>query len=326
MRHPAATKITPVLKAARRVVLATHAEPDGDAVGSVLGLAYGLRAWGVEAAIWPLEPPPTRYCFLPGFDEVENARAFAWRDGDVAVALDSADLGRLPSEVASFAEAGGTIIDVDHHASNRGFGSMDWVEPAAPATAAQVWELLGATGGDFPAEAALCLYVGLVTDTGNFTYSNTNDWAFEMAADLVRRGVSPSDVESDLYRRYPLAYMKILGAALGVMERRGGVVFMAVTQEALRRAGAEIQQTEGLVDYARRVEGCRVGILFREVEGGVRISFRAAEDLDVSGLALARGGGGHPAAAGCFVAGPLAEVRDAVLAEVEEWLKSKPAA
>jgi phosphoesterase RecJ-like protein len=273
-----------------------------------------------------LAPPPIRYNFLPGFDEIENAQSLAWREGDVVVSLDSADLGRLPSEVAAFGERGGTIINVDHHASNRGFGTLDWVEPAAPATAAQVWELMGAEEGDFPAPAALCLYVGLVTDTGNFTYSNTNDWAFEMAADLVRRGVSPSEVEGELYRRYPLAYMKILGAALGAMERRNGVVYMIVTQEALRRAGAQIQQTEGLVDYARRVEGCRVGILFREVEGGVRISFRAAEDLDVSGLALARGGGGHPAAAGCFAAGPLAEVRDAVLAEVEEWLKSKPAA
>lgn len=323
MDYPAAARIAEAIKAARRVVLTTHAEPDGDAVGSVLGLAHALRARDVEAAAWPMNPAPPRYRFLPGFDELANGEVPAPREGDVVVALDSADATRLPAGVDAFSAAGALLVDVDHHASNAGFGDLSWVEPAAPATAAQVWVVLGEMGYDVPPASALCLYVGLATDTGNFTYSNTNRWAFDMAADLVGRGVSPSDVERELYRRYPLPYMNVLGGALAGMRRRGAVVYMTVSQEDLARAGARIEDTEGLVDFARRVEGARVGILFREVEGGVRISFRAAEDLDVSGLAVARGGGGHPAAAGCFVAGQLEDVRESVLAEVEDWLNRK---
>jgi phosphoesterase RecJ-like protein len=323
MDYPAAAKIAEAIKAAPRVVLATHAEPDGDAIGSVLGLAHALRARGKEAAPWPLSPAPPRYRFLPGFDELTAGDAPARRDGDVVVALDSADASRLPSGLDAFLRAGAVLVNVDHHASNEAFGAVNWVEPAAPATAAQVWAVLREFPDDLPAASALCLYVGLVTDTGNFTYSNANPWAFDMAADLVRRGVSPADVERELYRRYPLSYMNVLGGALAGMRRRGGVVYMAVTRDALARAGGRVEETEGLVDYTRRVEGARVGVLFREVEGGARISFRAAEELDVSGLAVAHGGGGHAAAAGCFVAGRLGDVVEAVLAEVERWLSLK---
>lgn len=320
MDYPAAGKIAEAIKAARRVVLATHAEPDGDAVGSVLAFAHAFRARGGAATPWPMNPAPPRYRFLPGFEELENGEVPAPRDGDVVVALDSADATRLPAGLETFTAAGVTLVDVDHHASNAGFGDLSWVEPAAPATAAQIWVVLREMGYDVPPASALCLYVGLVTDTGNFTYSNTNRWAFDMAADLVSRGVSPSDVERELYRRYPLPYMNVLGGALAGMRRRGAIIYMTVSQEDLARAGARIEDTEGLVDFARRVEGARVGVLFRETEGGVRVSFRAAEYLDVSVLAVAHGGGGHPAAAGCFVAGQLEDVRESVLAEVEEWL------
>jgi phosphoesterase RecJ-like protein len=323
MDYPAAAKIAEAIKAARRVVLATHAEPDGDAVGSVLALAHALRAQGGEAAAWPVNPAPSRYRFLPGFDELAAGEVPAPRDGDVVVALDSADATRLPAALEAFTRAGAVLVNVDHHASNPGFGALNWVEPAAPATAAQVWVVLRELGYDLPPASALCLYVGLVTDTGNFTYSNTNRWAFDMAADLVGRGVSPSDVERELYRCYPLSYMNVLGGALAGMRRRGAVVYMAVTRDALARAGAGIEDTEGLVDFARRVEGARVGVLFREVEGGARVSFRAAGELDVSGLAVAHGGGGHPAAAGCFVAGGFEDVQEAVLAEVERWLSGR---
>jgi len=320
MIHPAAAKIAEVVKAAPRVVLVTHAEPDGDAVGSVLGFAHALRALGRAAVAWPLNPPPRRYGFLPGFEELAAGEPPAWREGDVVVALDSADAGRLPAPVAAFAQ-NGVVVNIDHHAAGRGFGSLNWVEPVAPAAAAMVWVVLKELAREWPPETALCLYVGLVTDTGNFTYSNTNAWAFEMAADLVRRGVSPAEVERELYRRYPASYMNVLGAALGTLERRGGIVCITLTADALARAGALVEDTEGLVDYARRVDGCRIGVLFRELEGGVRISFRAAEELDVSELAVGHGGGGHAAAAGCFVEGRLEEVRAAVLAEVEEWLR-----
>lgn len=320
MIHPAAAKIAELVKAAPRLVLVTHAEPDGDAVGSVLGFAHALRALGRTAVAWPLNPPPRRYGFLPGFEELAAGEPPALQEGDVVVALDSADAGRLPVPVAAFAR-NGVVVNVDHHAAGHAFGTLNWVEPSAPAAAAMVWVLLKELTREWPPETALCLYVGLVTDTGNFTYSNTNAWAFEMAADLVGRGVSPAEVERELSRRYPVSHMSVLGAALGTLELRSGIACMTITADALARAGARVEDTEGLVDYTRWVDGCRVGVLFRELEGGVRISFRAAEELDVSELAVGHGGGGHAAAAGCFVEGRLEDVRPSVLAEVEEWLR-----
>jgi phosphoesterase RecJ-like protein len=323
MDFPAATKIAATIRGFPRLVLATHVEPDGDAVGSVLGLTHALRARGQEAIPWPLAPAPDRYRFLPGFDELAATEVPSLRPGDAVVALDSADPARLPAPITAFAAAGGTAVNVDHHASHRPFGNLSWVEPEAPAAAAMVWAVLRELGVDWPRETSLCLYVGLVTDTGNFTYSNTNVWAFEMAADLLGRGVEPAQVERHLHRRFSLAHLNVLGEALASLRQRDGIAYMEVTREARERTGAGAEETEGMVDFTRRLAGCRVGVLFREAEGGVRVSFRAAEDLDVSALAQAHGGGGHAAAAGCFVAGPPQEVKAQILAEVEAWLRRK---
>ncbi|UCH78515.1 MAG: DHH family phosphoesterase [Candidatus Coatesbacteria bacterium] len=323
MDFPPATKIAATIRDYPRLVLVTHVEPDGDAVGSVLGLTHALRARGQEAVPWPLAPAPARYRFLPGFDELAANETPSLGAGDVVVALDSADPARLPEAVTAFAADGGAAVNIDHHASHRPFGNVSWVEPEAPAAAAMVWAVLREMGADWPRETSLCLYVGLVTDTGNFTYSNTNAWAFEMAADLIRRGVEPAEVERHLHRRFSLPHLNVLGEGLASLRQRDGIAYMEVTREARARTGAGVEDTEGMVDFTRRLAGCRVGVLFREVEGGVRVSFRAAEDLDVSVLAVAHGGGGHAAAAGCFVAGPPEEVKAQILDEVEAWLRRK---
>ncbi len=323
MAQSAAAEIAATLNGAARVVLATHADADGDAVGSVLALAHALRARRRTVLVWPIAAAPRRYRFLPAFEEFGRTPVPVLAADDVVVALDSADVARLPAAVVSFWRAGGALVNIDHHATNGGFGTVSWLEPAAPAAAALVWRLLGEMGGGFPEEAALCLYVGLVTDTGNFTYSNTNAWAFEMATDLMRRGVSPAAVERELYGRFSLARMNLLGAALAGMKSaaEGAIIYMIISREAVARAGAADDETEGMVDFTRRLDGCRIGILFRELaDGGVKVSFRAADGVDVRPLATAHGGGGHAAAAGCRVDGRLADVVDGVVAETAAWL------
>jgi phosphoesterase RecJ-like protein len=291
-----------------------------------LGLAHGLRAAGRRVAVWPLDRPPRRYAFLPGFDEFTLAGAPTFRAGDVLAALDCAARDRLPPPVAAYARKGGDVVNLDHHASNERFGAVAWVEPAAPATAALVWAVLREMATPLPFPAALALYVGLVTDTGGFSFSNANGWAFEVAADLVARGVRPAEVETDLYERYTLEHVRVLGAALAGMKRAAGgaVVYTSLPLGAMTRAGATGDETEGVVDYTRRVEGCRVGVLFRELpDGAVKVSFRAGVGEDILPLAVAHGGGGHPAAAGCRLEGSLAEVERLVIAEVEAWLRRR---
>lgn len=315
--------IAKAIKEAPRLVAVTHVQADGDGVASCLAFAGALREVGKEVVIFPA-PVPARYKFLKGYDEF-YAPGLEFRAGDVIFAFDSADVSRLPAEVADFLKGGGVVVNVDHHVSNAGFGAINWVEPAAPATAAMVWSVLKECGIPIARDVALALYVGLVTDTGNFTYSNTNAWAFDMAADLTRLGVRPEEVDRLLHRALPLSYVRLLGRVLSSTECTDGVVFMTVTRDALNASGVAPEDVEGLVDYTRKVEGCRVGILFRELDdGGVKVSFRSAGDLDVRPLAVAYGGGGHAAAAGCRVAGTLAEVSATVLSQVLAWLKKHP--
>lgn len=290
-----------------------------------MGLAHALRAAGKEVRLWPLAVP-SRYRFLPGVGELAAKTAPPTR-GDVAVALDCADLSRIPADFTAFWRGGGVLLNLDHHISNDGFGTYSWVDPAAPATVAIVWRLLQQCGMACPTEAALCLFVGLVTDTGGFTFSNANPWAFEMAADLCGRGVSAAAVDGELNAGLPLPYVNLLGAALAATRSEGGIVYTAVSQDMLARCGAADEDLEGVVDYTRRVQGCRVGILFRELDdGGVKVSFRAAGELDVRELAVAHGGGGHAAAAGCRVEGPLEKAQATIIAEVAAWLRKQLAA
>jgi phosphoesterase RecJ-like protein len=320
-------EIWKTLKGAARVVVATHVQADGDAVGSTLGLVHGLRARGVRASPWPLSVPPRRYGFLAGFDELAFPDAPGLRPGDVAVALDSADPSRLPAGLGAFIRDGKPVINIDHHRSNAGFGAVNWVDPAAPAVAAMIWTLLREDGGPFPPAAAAALYVGLVADTGGFTYSNTNPWAHQAAADLIARGADPAAVDRGLNQGMSLAYLRILGAALAGMRREGeGVIYTVLSREAMTAAGATPDDTEGIVDYTRRAAGCRIGILFRELDAGVKVSFRAEGDVDVLPLAQAHGGGGHAAAAGCRVDGTLEEVKRLVLTEAREWLAASATA
>ena len=326
MKNPPIKEIAAAIKAAPRVVVATHIQADGDAVGSVLGLVHALRARGHSVVAWPVVNPPRRYRFLAGFEELEIAGDPAVRDSDLLVALDCADPGRLPYALVCRARKGERVVAVDHHASNGGFGEIRWVDPQSPAASAQVWGILREMGDPFPVNAAYALYVGLVTDTGNFTYSNTNRWAFEAAADLICRGVDVARVERELHQRYTLEYANVLGAALAGMKRavNGAVVYTSLSRADMERAGAAGDETEGIVDFTRRIAGCRIGVLFRELlNNAVKVSFRAADELDLLPLAVAHGGGGHAAAAGCRVEGSLSEVQRLILAEVETWLRGR---
>lgn len=326
MKTPPIKKIAAAINAAPRIIIATHIQADGDAVGSVLGLVHALRARGRNVVPWPVVHPPRRYRFLKGFDELEIAGDPAVREGDILLALDCADPGRLPHALVPWARRGERVIAIDHHASNGGFGELRWVDPQAPAASAQVWELLLAMGDPFPLDSAYALYIGIATDTGNFTFSNTNKWAFEAAADLINRGVEVARVERELQQRFTLEYANVLGAALAGMKRavNGAVVYMSLSRADMERAGAGGDETEGIVDFTRRIAGCRVGVLFRElINNAVKVSFRAADELDLLPLAVAHGGGGHAAAAGCRVEGTLAEVQRLILAEVETWLRGR---
>jgi phosphoesterase RecJ-like protein len=220
----------------------------------------------------------------------------------------------------------GPLLVLDHHAASRPFGEMYLCDPQAASVGVLVSRLARALGWSPTREAALGMYVSIVSDTGGFRYANTNAEAFHIAADLVaERGVDPWTVTRSMSEQVPLARYRLLAAALGsiVLELDGKVAIMTVTEEMVRQAGAKWEHTEGLVTYARAIEGVECGLLISPArDGGTRLSLRSKGLIDAGAVCAPLGGGGHPGAAGCILDATLADARATVLAALAEALKA----
>lgn len=300
-----------------------HINPDGDAVGSVLAVTGILSKAGIRTKIIPQKNVSERYNFLYGW--ANFLKPWDRREKpNVLICLDAGEADRLPKTARTLIASGTPTINIDHHRSNNGFGTASWVDPTAPSTSYMVYELFKESAYEIDPAAAEALYVGLLTDTGGFTYRNATAEAFTTAAELVRLGVDPSDITKKLYGGSDLDHFHITGAVLGTMSRAAGgdVVYIYASREMLKAAGANSFDTEGLVDVTKRVSGMRIGIFFRETEDrNVQVSFRSGDSVNVRLLAESLGGGGHNEAAGCKIAGPLDKAMRSVIARCEKWLK-----
>jgi phosphoesterase RecJ-like protein len=307
------------LAGARSLLLTSHANPDGDAIGSELGLARILEASGRRAAIWNLHPTPGLYRALPGAAAIHSGEAppAGFPDGfDAVVVLECPSLDRtgLAARLGPL-----RLLNVDHHLGNDGYGEAAWVEPSKPAVGVMVAELADALGAPVDADAASCLLLALASDTGGFRFSNATPEAFRAAAALVERGAQVERVSRWLHESQPEAAVRLLGELLGTLERHAGgrVASVHLTGEMFRRAGAGAGDSEGLVDTPRSIAGVEAVVLLRELGADDwKVSLRSRGAVDVEGIARAHGGGGHRNAAGCRYAGGLAEARARFVAEL----------
>lgn len=308
------------LRDGRRFLLVSHANPDGDAIGTGLGLARALRGAGRQAVLWNRDPVPAVYGRLPGASEMhvgEDPPAGFPAAFDFAVVLEcpTPDRTGLEAHLAALPQ-----LNIDHHLGNSGYGDAAWVDPQAPAVAVMVAELLRALGVTFDAEAASCLFVGLSTDTGGFRFANATPRAFRAAAELVADGASVERVSQWLYESQPEGTVRLLGSLLDTLERHGAdgrVATVRLTREMFARAGAAPGDAEGLIDVPRSIAGVEAVGLLREVGDGVwKVSLRSRGSIDVEAIARARGGGGHRNAAGFRIEGALEATRAAVVAEL----------
>ena len=314
--------LRPVLErllGARRVVLSTHLSADGDAAGSTAAMAAWLESRGIHATIVHPTPSPGLYAFLLHRPDVvvelpEAASAIA--EADLFLVLDTSEPKRV-GELASQLPADLTVV-VDHHpAGSACVGSLAVQDPSAAATTELVYDLLSLAGGAWPAAAELAIYVGLVTDTGSFRYSNTTPRAHAIAADLLSRGIDPEAVYRRLFAVIPHRRVHLLREALGRLDvdADAGLAWIVIPREIAAELGAESEDFEGLVEHARSIQGTQIAILFRETpEQETKISFRSNGEADVNQLARQFGGGGHLKAAGAKVSAPAAEVVPQVLA------------
>ncbi len=321
MKADAAEEIIGILISAQEVALTSHVNPDGDSIGALLGLAITMAGQGkrVYAAIPGKGVLPPQYGFMPGRDLMISPTAFP-ESGPVFVALDCGNLERLDNlkDTALRAER---FINIDHHVDNTRFAELNLVRPESSSTSEIVYSLLKQAAIPVKPEAALSLYVGLMTDSGRFQHDNTNPATFQAAAELVALGANPHLAAHEVYENQSFEYLRLIGRTLARAEFNPDLrmVHSYVSQQDLAETGALMEETEDLIDLLRIARGTRIAVLLKQLEDGkVRVSLRSSDDMDIAWIARKHGGGGHARAAG-FTS---SQDHDATLRLIEEELRS----
>lgn len=294
------------IRLGNRFLLTSHINPDGDAIGSELGLARLLRSMGKGAVVWNRDPIPTIYRPLPGSDRVHDGEeppaGFPDRfDAIVVLECPSPDRTGLEQHLSAR-----PIINIDHHLGNQLYGSVNWVDSAAPAVGEMIYRLSQGLKLTLDAETASCLYLTLVTDTGGFRFSNATPAAFEAAAALVRDGAHPEQVSQWLYESQPLPVVRLIGEMIQTLQihEAGRIATARLTPEMFDRVGASPGDSEGLIDFPRSIAGVEAVALIRQREDGThKVSLRSRGEVDVEKIARHHGGGGHRNAAGFVLEG-----------------------
>jgi bifunctional oligoribonuclease and PAP phosphatase NrnA len=313
------TRACDTLRKAQRVLLTSHRRPDGDGTGSMAGLASLLRAQGKEAIIYSVDSIARRYKWLPLVNTTVHTIPFDERF-DCTIVVDCADISLLGDTLPP-PEVCGTLITLDHHASGHPFGDIAVWDPTAAAVSVIVHRIATMERWPITPEAAVPLYVSLISDTGGFRHANTNAEALRVGSDLVRAGVVPSTIAASLEERPSPGKLRLLGSVLSTLELhcagRAGV--LSVTTDMVEGARASWEDIEGMVNWARNVDGVQVGVLLTTAKGGgVRVSMRSRSDkIDVGKVCMTLGGGGHPGAGGCHLNGDLTTTKDKVVRALE---------
>lgn len=324
-------------------IIACHVQPDGDGTGSSLALGRFLEQAGKRvrlAVVKDTEIPP-QYRFLPGADQFRPVKESD--KNAVFVALDCADIDRL-GDLKDIALASRVLVNIDHHPDNSAFGGVNLVETGASATAEIVYDILREMEAVIKADialcqdnsitykclncreavidtaTALCLYVGIVTDTGRFQYSNTTPKALRIAAELIEAGVDPNLVFQNIYERNSLSWLKIVGRGLekAVYLPELNFIYAAVTLADFKETGASPGDTENLVDWLRSLDGAAAAAVLKETKDGkIKVSLRSKGDFSVGAVANSLNGGGHRNAAGYIAGGSLDETVKSLIQAIE---------
>jgi phosphoesterase RecJ-like protein len=314
----------------QRFLLTTHVRPDGDALGSMLGLAEILRSQGKQVRCVVASQIAPRYNFLyqPGDIDRFAPPGDALRETDVAVVLDTSAWSQLGDYGPFFRSLAVPKAVIDHHQTQDDLGALRLVDTTSEATGRLVFEAAQALGVPLTESVASKLFVALAMDTGWFRHSNATASSYTLAAQLIAAGANPEDLYDRLFEQNSLARLRLTGVVLERLQTSDGgrIAWSEIHKGDYEATGAVPQDSEDLVNYARSVIGVVVGLFFMEQpRGGIKVSFRSRGTVDVARVAERFGGGGHRAAAGATLNLPLDEARSQVLAAVREALAATPA-
>lgn len=300
-----------------------HIRPDGDCVGSQLGLALALQSEGKRVVCWNEDVVPDKYRFLNRnglFQKPKPGKKF-----DCVIATDCASFERL-GKAGKCVSHRKILINIDHHESNTRYGDINWVSAREPSTGELIYRLLKVARWPITKSIADCLFTAVSTDTGSFQYPTTRPGTFHVGAELVTRGADLARICDEVYQSYPLSRVRLLKHIYNHfrLTHQDQIAYFWLRKADFARAGSEGDQTEGLIDHIRDIEPVVVACVFEEVEPELtRISLRSKSDkVNVSDIAEQFGGGGHPAAAGARIPGKPLSVQRSVIAAVKRALNS----
>ncbi|HJV46699.1 MAG TPA: bifunctional oligoribonuclease/PAP phosphatase NrnA [Bacillota bacterium] len=309
------------LKENDHFLVINHVSPDGDATGSLLAMGYILKTLGKSFTLVNEGETPKKFLTGELGNQVQNLTAHPLEQKyNYAIALDCGDYKRLGKSAEYLAE-NAELLNIDHHPTNDLFGQVNLVRTDACATCEILYDLVIELGISLTVSLANNLYMGILTDTGGFRYSNTNSEVMRKAADLLSHGVKPAEIAERCLETISSTYIRLLQLVLPTLELSsdGKVAKLTITQEMVESSGASSEDMEGIVNYARNIEGVEVGILLKQVDHDlVKMSLRSRQEVDVSAIAKALGGGGHARAAGCSFRGSLEEAGAALEQKLKE--------
>jgi phosphoesterase RecJ-like protein len=316
-------RIVDTIRAKERFVVASHARPDGDAIGSSLAMAYALKALGKCVRVVGKDLAPPALSDFPGVADIEITPAVEGAF-DVAIVLECGDLSR--TGVTGLDR--GLVINIDHHPGNLGYGAVSWFDPTAAACAELVFDVVKALGVPLSPEIAVHIYVAILTDTGGFHYSGITPRTFDICRQTLEAGVDPVAVARAVFDSSSISRLRLLGSIVSAMELAGNdrIAVMRLNEAVLAAAGATLEDADGLINIPLTVKTIDASVLFKQVgTDEYRVSLRSKGAVDVGGVSRHFGGGGHTNAAGCTLRGSQDAVVAAVVTQVENAIERSAA-
>lgn len=305
------SQVVELIESKRRFAITSHIRPDGDSLGSSLGLYWLLRALDKDVEIIMRDPAPHSYQQLPGAKKVRVTPAVD-QSYDAVFVIECSDITR-PGLIDLEKQF---VVNIDHHSTTALFGSINWIDSTASAVGEMIYNLCKATGVRVTKEIAECVYTALITDTGSFHYSNTTERTFKVASELVRTGVRPAKTAEAVFASYPWSRIQLMGAVLSTARRdaSGRVAIMRHTTEMQKLIGASDEDADGFVNYPLTVYEVEAVALLKECAPRTyRTSLRSKGDVNVARVAEKFGGGGHRNAAGCTLRGSWEEAEEEII-------------
>jgi phosphoesterase RecJ-like protein len=314
-----AAAILEMIGESQNVLMVSHKDADGDTLGSALAMCDVVAAMGKTVTMRCPPPVPQLYAFLPGFELINQEEG---SPPDLVLVMDSSNLDRL-SDTLGELPSSTRLVNIDHHVSNTMFGEVNLVVPGASSTAEVTFDLLKEWGVEISPAAATNLYCGVFTDTGGYRHENTTYRALSMGAELVALGADPAGIAMRVYKNRKISTIKLQALVMATVgfDCDDRLVYGHVTQAMLDRAGAQLDEADGMIDQLNSVDGLELALFFKEMAPGVtKASIRSRGQANANALASQFGGGGHERAAGVEVDMPLQQAMEAILARARRMI------